>query len=290
MTSITRLFEAQIEWANLKADECIWIPCMMCGSPTYEAQASLTINWVEFFVVKCSSCGLTWRNPMPNPEFLASLYSDHYYNVLEHAPDLIYQVGIADYKNEDQNRRSEIADNEVRNWQKKGFEPFDVANEQKRLLEIGGGRGYLQRAASELGWNTVGIEISEHGIKAATDKGLVVLPVTLDEFCNKFVPHHNYFDVVVFFDFLEHVVNPGEVLRMIKHILKKSGHIILRVPCTEDYPRIHLIDHIWYFSEKTILDLLAKEGFQVIDKHASGTFRSTDGEELQNITLFAECK
>ena len=61
-----RVFEGHVHWARLKPEEFVWTPCVLCGSPQYEVLASLIINWVEFFIVKCSACGLMWRNPLPN--------------------------------------------------------------------------------------------------------------------------------------------------------------------------------------------------------------------------------
>ena len=240
-----------------------------------------------FFIVRCNQCGLTWRNPIPDQESLSGLYAAPYYNVANHSPSLVYQVGIADFEEADKERRHQTAHNEVRNWRKLGFSPRTSRGEPKKLLEIGGGKGYLQLAADEYGWNTVGIEISPHAIQTAKGKGLVVFPVTLDEVCSKTAPYRNHFDAIVFFDFLEHVANPGELVRMLKDLLKENGHIILRVPRTDDFPRIHLIDHIWYFSRKTIVRLLEKEGYRITHPHDNGAFESANGDILENVTIFA---
>jgi SAM-dependent methyltransferase len=224
---------------------------------------------------------------MPDSGFLTELYSEKYYNVASHSPDLIYQVGIPDSEVADQNKRRAITRHEVKSWEEQGLPPKDGFGERRRLLEIGGGRGYLQLAAAEAGWETLGLEISPHGIKAAIEKGLIVLPVTLDEFSEKFIPYRRYFDTVVFFDFLEHVTDPGKVLRMVRTLLKDEGTVVLRIPVTTKCPRLHLIDHIWHFSRESIKGLLQKEGYRVTRSHDSGVFRSPTGESIENLTIFA---
>lgn len=282
-----RLFQADVTWATLKPDEFQWLPCLLCGSPNHESLASLVINWSEFFIVKCPRCGLIWRTPMPDPGFLSDLYSEKYFNVAEHSPSLIYQVGIADADEQSHLMRRERTQQEVQDWLKRGITSKNENGKQRRLLEIGGGRGYLQLAAQEQGWDTLGVEISPHGIKSAISKGFIVLPIPLDQLCEKYLPHVNYFDLVVFFDFLEHVTDPGLVLRMIHFTLKDDGHIILRVPSTRQVPKLHLIDHICHFTPETLQLLLEREGFSIVETHHSGVFLAPSGDQIDNLTVTA---
>lgn len=264
------------------------MPCLLCGSPNYKSLASLVINWSEFFLVQCERCSLIWRNPMPDGRFLSDLYSEKYFNVAEHSPDLIYQVGIADADEKSHQMRREKTAQEVADWIGRGITPRAPDGKQRRLLEIGGGRGYLQLAAQNKGWDTIGVEISPHGIKSAIANGFVVLPIPLDQLCEQYLPHINYFDLVVFFDFIEHVTDPGLVLRMIRFTLKDEGHIILRVPNTQGTPKLHLIDHICHFSPETLTLLLEREGFDVVESHHSGVFLAPSGDRIDNLTVTAQ--
>jgi SAM-dependent methyltransferase len=225
---------------------------------------------------------------MPDSGFLTDLYAENYFNVWKYSPELIDQVGIADTDETDQRIRREKTQQEVRRWIRKGILPNNHDNRSRKLLEIGGGRGYLQLAAQEEGWNTIGLEISPHGIKEAISRGLTIIPIVLDELCDKYVPYTKFFDLVVFFDFLEHVTDPCRALRMVHSILKEDGTIILRVPCIleDDCPMYHLIDHIWHFSERTLEILLNRENFSIFDRQPSGRFPGEQGQ-VQNITFFA---
>ena len=197
-----RLLNVRIPWADFQPERFTELPCVLCGSRTYEIKASIVINWIEFHLVQCSKCSLIWRTPLPDAAFLNNLYSEAYYNVKEHCPGLEYQVGIADTHPADQEIRRNKSNAEVKKWVNLGIKPTDELGNKRKLLEIGGGRGYLQLAASKEGWNTLGLEISPHGIKEAIHRGLMMLPILLENMCSLYLPYDRYFDLVVFFDLL----------------------------------------------------------------------------------------
>jgi len=221
---------------------------------------------------------------MPDDSFLHDLYSEPYFDVSNISPELTDQVGILDVTADDHNRRKLIAQNEINSWRSRGI-PSDSSTTIK-FLEVGGGRGYLQQAASEKGWETLGIELSRYAIKSAIASGLPILPITLGQLYSEYIPYTCYFDVVALFDFLEHVTDPGQVLRVIRDLLKKDGILVLRLPVTIENPELHLIDHIWHFTTKTMDLLFLKERFQVVSQHDSGTFFSLEGKKLNNTTIF----
>lgn len=180
--SPVRILDAHVPWACLKTDEFVYVPCPLCGSFTYEVKASLVINWAEFFIVQCPDCRITWLNPMPDNTFLFNLYLEDYFDIRKYPIPLIDQVGIADTDETDQRKRRELTQNEVRNWMRKGILPKNRSNTPHKLLEIGGGRGYLQRAAEDEGWVSMGLEISPRRVlrmvgNILKDDGLIIIRV-----------------------------------------------------------------------------------------------------------------
>jgi SAM-dependent methyltransferase len=282
-----RILEVQVPWAQIDPSEFVYVPCNLCCSYRYNILGALHINWQEFSLVQCNHCDLIWRTPLPGRTFNQTLYSEDYFKAETYHDEIRYQVGISDSSDKDKDFRDRISRKVVETWVSFGISPIDENGNPRKLLEIGGGRGYLQRAAGEFGWNTIGLEISPHAIKAAISRGHVAIPVTLDELCRRYVPYKGFFNLVVFFDFLEHVDDPGQVLRMIKYVLSDDGVIIFRVPNTSDRPNFHLIDHIWHFSLKTIGILLWKEGFAVKVAYDGGTFKVPEKGAIQNIIIIA---
>ena len=213
------------------------------------------------------------------------LYADEYYDVDD---SLKFQVGIADSTEQHAIDRQSATDKEVERWLAMGIEPIDKNGEPNRLLEIGGGRGYLQRAAEEAGWKTTGLEISSHGLAGSLKNDIRVLPMQLEELL-KILPYERYFNVVAFFDFLEHIPDPGLVLRTVAKMLEVDGWAIVRIPADGDDPRLHLVDHIWHFTETSIFKMFEKEQFRVAKIFPSGTFvEPKSGHKIDNLTVFAQ--
>ncbi|MFK7885937.1 MAG: methyltransferase domain-containing protein [Gammaproteobacteria bacterium] len=283
-TMVKRLCDVQIPWASLRPEQFQWVHCSICGRSSDSNIASLVINQVEFFLVQCPDCDVVWRNPIPDANFLDDLYADEYYKVDE---GLKFQVGIADNTQQHAVDRQNATHKEVARWIEMGIEPQNKAGEPSTLLEIGGGRGYLQRAAEEAGWRTTGLEISSHGLAGSIKNDIRVLPMPLEDLL-KILPYERYFDVVAFFDFLEHIPDPGLVLRTVRKMLSDDGWAIVRIPADGDDPQLHLVDHIWHFTERSIYRLFEKEGFHVEKIWPSGTFvEPKSGHKIENLTVFA---
>ena len=280
-----RLLEEEVPWATLRPEEFRDVPCNICGSSDFTIRASLAINKIEFLLVECENCALIWRNPLPGETFISSLYTKDYYR----APSALRDhVGIADTEPTDKQFRDWISAQVVKSWVELGIESKGPSGESKKLLEIGGGGGHLQKAAAARGWDTLGLEISEHAVGEASKEGLNVLPLPLDTVCEENTQFRNHFDVIVFYDLLEHVDDPGRFLRMIRAMLADDGNIIFRVPETTRLPTLHLIDHTWHFSTAALRWLLRKEGLTAWHGHYSGPFISTNGNDyMNNMTIYA---
>ena len=77
------------------------------------------------------------------------------------------------------------------------------------------------------------------------------------------------FDFVVAFDVLEHLPRIGEDLALIRTVLKTAGHFFVSVPNSESlvarvmgkHWNMLLLEHLWYFSPKTLEQMMARYGF-----------------------------
>lgn len=275
----------KIPWATLRPEELHYVPCNICGSFDFTALAPLMINEIEFLLVECKNCELIWRNPLPGETFTSSLYTRNYYSVPRALRD---QVGIADTDLADKQFRDSISAQVVQSWVELGIKSEGPLGEPKKLLEIGGGGGHLQKAAAAQGWDTLGLEISAHAVREASKEGLNVWPLPLDSVGKGNSRFRDNFDVIVFYDLLEHVDDPGDFLRMIRSMLADNGNIIFRVPETTRLPTLHLADHTWHFSTPALRRLLRKAGLTVWHGHYSGPFSSTSGGDyMNNMTIYA---
>lgn len=95
------------------------------------------------------------------------------------------------------------------------------------------------------------------------------------------LPNFKYnYDVIIFADILEHLINPVEVIQKIKKYLKINGIMIISIPnIAFILYRLKLLFAIWdynenggvmdkshlrFFTKKTILDLINKVGLKVL--------------------------
>lgn len=138
----------------------------------------------------------------------------------------------------------------------------DVADERVTILDFGCGTGGVLSSLKAA--RRIGVEISPFAAKEAKEK-LDQVVSDLEEIPNESI------DVVISFHALEHVENPGLVLRGLYRVMRSGGRIKIIVPC--EMPLL-LADHrTWVagdvnmhlqaWTPLTLGNLLTFCGFQV---------------------------
>ncbi len=147
---------------------------------------------------------------------------------------------------------------------------------QVRILDIGCGNGSLTFFLAQQGYQVVGLEASESGIRYARQKfnncefivGSVydAVPQNLE----------NSFDIVLSTEVIEHLYYPKELARYASKCLKPDGRFILTTPYHGYWKNLLLAisgkmerhftvlwdgGHIKFFSVNTLSNLLRSEGF-----------------------------
>lgn len=94
---------------------------------------------------------------------------------------------------------------------------------QAKILDVGCGGGFLSNELAKLGFEVTGVDLSEESLKVAEafDETHSVKYEVADAF---HLPYPDRsFDVLTAMDFLEHVQNPGEVIKEFSRVLKPKG-------------------------------------------------------------------
>jgi 2-polyprenyl-3-methyl-5-hydroxy-6-metoxy-1,4-benzoquinol methylase len=208
-------------------------PMNACPACLSASLRQLRVNaWSEkgevYSLVGCPACGCTASWPIPSAEALARHYREtfNYAWYRDHLPA----------KYVDAKRRLL----EVKPWL------------GRRILDFGGGLGYLSRAARKLGYDSATVDPYQ-GTGTAGETG---------------------WDTVFALHVLEHVPDPAATLAQLHGLLEPGGTMILAVPNAlgAGYRRIGgnwpwfqaPITHIFHFTPQALARLVARSGFELL--------------------------
>jgi SAM-dependent methyltransferase len=157
----------------------------------------------------------------------------------------------------------------------KAFFKHFPSNVKGKLLDVGCGDGGFLIHAKEQGFEVYGIDFDKKTAESAKrNLGIdTIFAMSLEEFYEYAKEKNLKFDVITFFEVLEHQDKPREFLEMVKGLLKEGGYIAGSVPNREsmfielirynhvDYPPHHLLR----FSKSSLGKALNFAGFKDIE-------------------------
>jgi SAM-dependent methyltransferase len=139
----------------------------------------------------------------------------------------------------------------------------------KSVLDVGCAGGYLVQAASDMGIEAWGVEVSAEAVKIARHVlGKRVLKGSLD---HKFL-NDKKFDLVTMFDVLEHHPRPVNFLKQAHRKISMDGFLAFTCPDADSLSRLFMgknwshykAEHLMYFSRIGVKKILDKTGFKII--------------------------
>lgn len=211
--------------------------------------------WFEknsFNLYKCRNCGFIFVAEYKN---FSEIYSKDYFNGAKNG------FGYVDY-DKDKSAMSGAFGAYLDKIEK-------IIPEKGKLLDIGAATGYFLEMAGQRGWEATGVEISEYASEKARVKGLNIINGVLEDADLS----NETFDVITFFDLIEHVPDPKTQLLTAYKFLKKYGLIVVNTPDSNSfYAKImgkywHAIappEHLAIFNQPNFSLLLKKCGFEPI--------------------------
>jgi 2-polyprenyl-3-methyl-5-hydroxy-6-metoxy-1,4-benzoquinol methylase len=137
----------------------------------------------------------------------------------------------------------------------------------KLFIEVGCGKGEFLSLINKCGVDAVGLENSPESVKICTKNGLSVINGFMD---SKQYKLDKVFDGFVMFNYLEHLPDPKEVLMGVANNLNPEAIGIIEVPnadmlFSENLHSEFMLDHIFYFTKKTFVNLIEQCGFEVLE-------------------------
>ncbi len=134
----------------------------------------------------------------------------------------------------------------------------------RQLLDIGCGLGYFVRAASELGWDAKGIELSAWAVEFARRE------LDADVTQGEIDAVEGTFDLITMWSYLEHISRPVAALRAARYRLATGGVLCVGVPNLRSLDvarcggraRCFKREHLYYFTRGTLHRAMREAGFR----------------------------
>ncbi len=193
--------------------------CPICSQSKYKEigiprseEKVLEILRKDYRVVKCADCGFYYIYPLID-------FSSSEWQML-YSKDYFPQLTGWHYYVRKRNRISRL----------KSLEHFSK-NSIRTFLDLGCGTGEMLVESNAKGWNTFGVDITDHRISAAKEQSIKFFSGTIFE---SNYPD-NFFDCIYMDSVLEHVTDPIRYLNELNRILKKDGIAYIGVPNEDSF-------------------------------------------------------
>jgi 2-polyprenyl-3-methyl-5-hydroxy-6-metoxy-1,4-benzoquinol methylase len=144
----------------------------------------------------------------------------------------------------------------------------------KRVLDVGFGRGFFLYFLKQIGAHVTGIELDDYAIQYARED-LEIEDITRTDMLK--IDDKEKYDIILFMDLVEHVLEPFQYLNKAKMLLNPGGIIAIFTPnasfaLQESAPILFRVDleHMQYLSNTTCNFLAKKLGLEIIHLENTG--------------------
>jgi 2-polyprenyl-3-methyl-5-hydroxy-6-metoxy-1,4-benzoquinol methylase len=239
------------------------VPCILCkGSGTTESLPRYTLSDTfheipgTFVLRRCLRCGLMYLSPRPTPATISAYYPTEYTSYRRPIEDERLALMRWIRRRKLTTRRHLV---ERYSGQRKG-----------RLLDVGCSTGLFLHEMAEDGWQVAGVEPIAFAAEFAQRRfALNVFQGTLHD-----APYEPAsFDVVTFWDVLEHTFSPVDELAKASSLLRPGGLVALSIPNWNSWDRwlfgrhwqgLDPPRHLYVFTQETLTAMLTQTGLSVM--------------------------
>lgn len=242
----------------ISAVPSLHVACCLCG----EDRPRTMFEQPPWRVVRCEGCGLVYTLPRLSPEQIRAMYQTAYWT-----SEQAKEFGYTDYLRD---RELYLATYRMRRHVITRRKP-----KPGRVLDVGSAAGYFLATLKEIGWECHGIELSEY--MAQRSRELFGLEdVRSGSILDAAYPA-KHFDVISFWDVIEHLENPLPHLQKARELLADDGILVIETQnVASAFARLmgrrwhhyKMAEHLLHFSPKTLRALLARAGFTVLENSA----------------------
>ncbi len=234
--------------------------CALCGGRT---GAPLARGWdfeygtthTELTLHRCA-CGGVYLDPRPSPSELARIYPSNYY-----AYDFQARLGPLVARVKGATERAKVS----------AYAPY--LRESSRILDVGCGDGHLLALIRDTVAHRValeGVDVSADAAIRARARGIMVHVGAIETVDLA----DGAYDLIVMNQLIEHVGDPGGLLRRVIRGLRPGGHLFIETPNLDAldarlfrrryWGGYHLPRHFHLFDRRTLPRLMAQVGLDTV--------------------------
>ena len=253
-------FARDIARLHSRRAEFVRVSCPACGAD----KATQAFVKFDFSFGRCSECGTIYMSPRPSEEVMADYYanSENYAYWAKH----IFPASEA-------TRREKIH----KPWLARILDlvrRYGVGT--GRLIEVGPGFGTFCSVAIESGAfeKVVAVEPTPELAQACRDRNVPVIERRIEDAAEDLEPA----DIVVAFEVIEHLFEPGRFIAQAARLVKPGGLLILSCPNGEGFDIAELgpeslavdAEHVNLFNPRSLASLVEKAGFETLESMTPG--------------------
>jgi len=245
------------------------VACGLCGSRSREVK----FTDGPFSVVTCTECGLTYVTPrLLDESLIADVYDEGYWS-----SNAAKDRGYTDYRAD--------APLYLKTYRKRYKIVDRYFDRPGRVLDVGCAAGYFLAVMQEKGWDVTGLEPSD-AIRAQAIERLGEERVHAGLLHEAPLEPHS-FDLVTFWDVIEHIPDVVGALQFVRTLLKPGGKLLIETQNVASKTAAKMgktwhhykhAEHIYHFDPSTIAKLMDDAGFRILENtpKLGGKFVSLD--------------
>lgn len=226
--------------------------CISCGSSEFHYHGEHHALKLPMYI--CTKCGLyvTGKSQKELDSQINSYYKKEFWD--QERNNYQKKPGL----------RKSHSKNRLRNWVSQYAYCKEFFKNKKTILEIGSGQGEAIINFDKLGFQVLGVEPDETSVENINSK-LNFSKCVCSNIENLDLTQE--FDAIWMSHVFEHLTNPIDFLKKIRHLIKKDGFVFLEVPSVEkknDWRKFQKAPHAYNYSRTALMNIVRKGGFNVV--------------------------
>lgn len=229
--------------------------CPICDSTTFQIKMEVndySISKENFNLETCSSCSFVLTNPRPKNKNLSAYYKSEEY--ISHSGTRNGVINKLYHYVQKYNL-------------KRKYKSFHKTVPRGTWMDYGAGNGAFLKYLKDQNHSAIGYEPDEDARKIGTNNGLTIVD------SEKYKHEEGKYAAITMWHVLEHIPELNEILQIHYSNLMDNGILVIAVPNHLSYDACYYKNfwaaydvprHLWHFSEKDVLTLASKHGFEHI--------------------------